>query len=52
MTTVAIIDTIAAVAVVRAQYSPSRKMTQIPGVTTRFVGIALEAGRALAQGLR
>ena len=25
---------------------------QIPGVTTRFVGIALEAGRALAQGLR
>src|SRR3954471_7104243 len=33
MTTVAIMDTIAAVAVVRAQNRPSRKITQIPGVT-------------------
>ena len=33
MTTVASIDTIAAVAVVRAQNRPSRKITQMPGVT-------------------
>src|SRR3954469_9252257 len=33
MITVASIDTIAAVAVVRAQNKPSRKITQMPGVT-------------------